>query len=74
MEKLTAIFASEGHILTDGETYGTAIYLAEDRNKDEFYEITLEEYEEIIKRQAEPQPDDATIEDYQTALKKLGVE
>ena len=74
MEKLTALFASEGHILTDGTTYGTAIYLAEDRNKDEFYEITLEEYEEIIKRQAEPDPDDATPADYETALKKLGVE
>ena len=74
MEKLTALFASEGHILTDGEIYGTVIYLAEDRKEEEFHEITLEEYEEILKAQEEPEPDDATVEDYQDALKKLGVE
>ena len=76
MEKLTALFASEGHILTDGNTYGSVIYLAEDRKEEEFHEITLEEYENILKAEEEPEidPDGATVEDYKDALKKLGVE
>ncbi len=38
------IRASEGHILTNGEIYGTVIYLAEDMDSAGFYEITVEEY------------------------------
>ena len=41
----TMLTASEGHILTDGEVYGKIVYLASDREPDEFYEITEEEYE-----------------------------
>ena len=44
------IFADEGKVLTDGESYGTPVVLADDRNPDEFTEITIEEYE---KRMAE---------------------
>ena len=36
--------ASSGMILTDGEIYGTTIYLGEDVDETKFYEITLEEY------------------------------
>lgn len=36
--------ASSGMILTDGETYGTTIYLGEDADETKFREITLEEY------------------------------
>lgn len=71
--------ASEGMILTNGEVYGSEIYLAEGMDEASFYEITSEEYENIMKTEElpmeiRPNPDDATIEDYQEALKKLGVE
>ena len=41
----TVLTASEGMILTDGTIYGKVIYLGSDRNPDDFYEITREEYE-----------------------------
>jgi hypothetical protein len=44
-EKITA---SEGYILTNGEVYGSEIYLAEGMSADNFREITLEEYNSII--------------------------
>lgn len=40
--------ASEGKILTDGNTYGRTIYLAEGVDEKVFYEITQEEYEKIM--------------------------
>ena len=71
--------ASEGMILTNGEVYGYEIFLAEGMDEASFYEITSKEYENIMKTEElpmemRPNPDDATIEDYQEALKKLGVE
>lgn len=47
------LVANEGMILTDGEIFGTKIYLAEGRNEEKFYEITTEEYAEIIKAEEE---------------------
>lgn len=35
-------------LLTDGETYGIEYDLAEGRSKDEFSEISVEEYESLI--------------------------
>lgn len=43
----TVLKADEGKILTDGSVYGKIIYLAKDRNAEEFHEITEAEYEEI---------------------------
>lgn len=48
--KTIKIEADEGKILTDGNTYGSVIYLAVDRSVNEFTEITIEEYK---KRMAE---------------------
>lgn len=45
----TILTASEGYYLTDGEIYGTKIYLSQDRTPDEYTEITEAEYEEIMK-------------------------
>ncbi len=46
------ITASEGHILTDGTVYGKTIHLAEGMDDSAFYEITREEYEAILEREA----------------------
>ena len=45
------IRADEGKWLTDGENYGKTLDLAEDASVDKFYEITDEEYNEIITAQ-----------------------
>ena len=42
------LHAHEGMILTNGEIYGTQIYLAEGVDASAFYEITREEYEKIM--------------------------
>lgn len=57
--------ASDGMVFTNGEAYGKEIYLAEDVDESSFYEIPESEM---------PSDEEATIEDYQEALAKLGVE
>lgn len=47
------ITAEEGHILTDGNIYGKIIFLADGQTEGDFYEITDEEYREIMKDQEE---------------------
>ena len=42
------IVADDGMILTDGEAYGKVIFLGADRNPDEFYEITEDEYKKTV--------------------------
>ena len=42
------IIAKEGCILTNGEIYGTVIYLEDERTKADFEEISREEYEKIM--------------------------
>ena len=48
--KTIRLEADKGKMLTDGNTYGSVIYLATDRSPDEYTEISIEEYE---KRMAE---------------------
>lgn len=62
---MNCIEASEGMILTNGEIYGTKIYLADGMNESDFYEITEEEYENL--------QEEAEIEDYKESLSRLGV-
>lgn len=45
----TSIKASEGMILTNGEIYGTEIFLAEGVDSSSFHEIPLSEYEAKMK-------------------------
>lgn len=61
------IKATEGHILTNGEVFGRTVYLAEGRSGEDFYEITDAEYEAL------QEAEEATTEDYQAALSRLGV-
>lgn len=41
----TVLIASTGMILTDGEIYGTKIFLEEGRSKEDFCEVSLAYYE-----------------------------
>ena len=43
----TVLIASEGMLLTDGEIFGTKIFLAEGRKAEEFHEIRLEDYKKL---------------------------
>lgn len=47
------LIASEGMLLTDGEIYGTKIFLAEGRSAEEFHEISREEYEKMKEQEAQ---------------------
>ena len=47
------ISADESKMLTNGEIYGKSIYLAEDVSVDDFYEISEDEYHEIMKEREE---------------------
>ena len=69
----TSIKAKEGYILTNGEIYGTEIFLAEGMNADDFYEITREEYEALMAEDDPLDPNNATEGDYQAALRDMGV-
>ena len=51
--KLTA---GEGMILTDGEIYGTEIFLAVGKSAEEFREITREEYEAMMEKESPQSP------------------
>lgn len=59
--------ASEGHILTNGTVYGTEVWLAEGASGEDFYEITLEEYNAML------DSEEATEADYHEALREMGV-
>lgn len=45
------LIASEGKVLTDGNTYGKQVYLAEDADLSTWYEITDAEYAVIREQQ-----------------------
>lgn len=53
MKKMVTIYADEGKVLTNGETYGTTISLAEGVDESGFYEITQEEYEKLLEEEIE---------------------
>ena len=53
MKKMITIYADEGKMLTNGEVYGTTVHLAENDDGADFYEITQEQYDEILRKEAE---------------------
>lgn len=46
---LKILKASDGMILTDGKEYGSIIHIGQGRKEEEFYEITKEEYDEMLR-------------------------
>ena len=61
VERIT-LYASEGMVVTDGTIYGDVITLAVGRNADDFYEITVEEFENIMSEKPEEDLDEIIIE------------
>ena len=51
MNKRIVLYADNGKVLTNGTDYGKIIYLAVGANAYDYYEITEEEYERIVKEQ-----------------------
>ena len=45
------IYADEGYILTNGDVYGYIIDLGKFDKEDNYYTITEEEYQEILKQE-----------------------
>lgn len=43
------LYAKDGYMLTNGEVYGKIIDLGSKDSKENYYEITIEEYEELTK-------------------------
>lgn len=62
--------ADEGMYLTNGDTCGKTVVLPKSADISEWREITEEEYNEIMNA---PEEEQATEEDYQNALRELGV-
>ena len=52
MSRLT-LKATEGMILTNGETYGRVVYLGSGDRPDHWWEITEEEYQKRMEAEAE---------------------
>lgn len=52
MKTRLILYADEGKVLTNGEIYGTEIYLADGLDESGFYEITQAEYEEKLKEES----------------------
>ena len=53
MKTRTILYASEGMVLTDCESFGKEVFLAEDADQYKWHEITQEEYDKILKAEAE---------------------
>ena len=62
MKQRTILYADDGKVLTNGEEYGKQIFLADDRDVSDYYEITEAEYEEIEAKKAEARRTDESKE------------
>lgn len=69
---VTVLHADDGMKLTNGSSYGTAVRLGKEDTGESWYEITAEEAEKRMNEDV-PTEDDATEEDYQSALREFRV-
>jgi hypothetical protein len=67
----TVLLADDGMMLTDDNSFGTTVHLGKGDDGAKWYEITEEEAEKRMN--AETTEEEATDEDYQSALEDLGV-
>lgn len=67
----TVLLADEGMVLTDGSSFGTTVRLGKGDDGSTWYEITAEEAEK--RKNEEITEDEATEDDYQEALREMGV-
>lgn len=51
VENQTVLKADEGKMLTNGETFATVVYLGKNDSSLNWYEITEEEYHQILQEQ-----------------------
>ena len=68
----TVLLADDGMMLTDDSSFGTTVRLGKEDDGEKWYEITAEEAEKRMNEDV-PTEDDATDEDYQAALREMGV-
>ena len=67
----TVLIADDGNMLTDDNSFGTTVRLGKGDDGAKWYEITAEEAEKRMNE--EIAEDEATEEDYQSALREMGV-
>ena len=67
---VTILTADDGMMLTDNSSFGTTVRLGKEADESVWYEITAEEAEKRMNGETE---DEATEEDYQSALREMGV-
>lgn len=68
---VTVLTADEGMVLTDGSSFGSIVRLGKEADEVAWCEITAEEAEKRMND--EPTEDEATVADYQSALREMGV-
>lgn len=67
-EERIPLIVDEGYIYTNGiDVYGSMVWIASGMNAEDFYQITIAEYEKMLANQVEYIY--ATEEDYQNVLK-----
>lgn len=67
---ITVLTAENGMKLTNGSSFGSVVCLGVNDSEDNWHEITEAEAEKLMAEEDE----EATAEDYQTALAEMGVE
>lgn len=60
--KIIQLVASDGMVLTNGETYSREVYLGVNDTPDNWHEITEQEYNDIIEQEADEPIEDVEVQ------------